>query len=144
MMNKTLCLAMVVVAMAGAVVLAHSAVQSSSPADGASIKVMPKQISLRFDEAIEPRFSTFKVYSLGKVLSKAGAAAAADALLKQAISKKNDAETRADLGFIAKDSKNVVINLKDRLKPASYAVIWQITGADTHVVRNFITFTYQK
>jgi len=45
--------------------LAHSELTSSTPEDGETLRAAPSEVTLNYSEALETRFSIFKVYPLG-------------------------------------------------------------------------------
>lgn len=113
------------------VALAHSRPVKIVPAMGATVKTAPKTVAITFDEAVESNFSTFKVHAYTGALTDA----AMDSFSEGKLKLKNDAAARADTGIVASGStKNIVINLKPKLKAGTYLVIWRILGADTHGV----------
>jgi copper resistance protein C len=128
------------------IALAHSKVKKSTPIDGEIIKVMPKVISLEFDEGLVTKFSTFKVYKL-ETTSKDSEKleAQAEALAEKLTLKKNDQNARADAGFkgMSDETTKVSVNLKPRLKPGVYVVMWRLLGTDTHTVSGNIWFQYK-
>lgn len=135
-------------ALAGAA-LAHSYLKEASPAAGTRVRQMPSEVRLSFDEPLEIRFSTFKVYRLEaptEALSDFKRLnALAVPLFNQALKHKGDEDARADTGLrtTARSTKEVVIGLKEGLKPGAYVVMWQLLSADTHVLSDFYVFVYQ-
>ncbi len=128
-------LTLVLVSLLG-IALAHSKPAKISPTYGSSVK-SAKMVSIAFDEAIEPGFSTFKVYAYSGALTES----AMDRYSEKMLKLKNDAAARADVSFSAKGitngkgpTKNIDITLKPNLKAGTYLVMWRILGADTHSV----------
>jgi methionine-rich copper-binding protein CopC len=135
-------------ALAGAA-LAHSYLKAASPAADTRVRQRPTEVRLSFDEPIEARFSTFKVYRLeapAEALSDfKRLRALAVTLFNQALKRKDDEEARADSGLknTPRSTKEVVIGLKEGLKPGAYVVMWQLLSADSHVMSDFYVFVYQ-
>jgi methionine-rich copper-binding protein CopC len=89
-------------------VFAHAHLKSASPAPKAVVKSAPKEVSINFTEALEPRFSTIAV--------KDSAGAQVDA---------------GDVHVAPDDAKHLAVTLK-ALTPGTYTVIWHATSIDTH------------
>jgi methionine-rich copper-binding protein CopC len=138
----------VALALAGAA-LAHSYLKEASPAAGTRVRQMPGEVRLVFDEPLETRFSTFKVYRLEappEALSDFKRLnALAVPLFNRVLKQKGDEDARADAGLrtTARSTKEVVIGLKEGLKPGAYVVMWQLLSVDTHVLSDFYVFVYQ-
>ena len=126
----------------GAFTLAHSSLESSTPADDSTVKKAPTEISLTFSEEIEPNFSTFVVYPLGQGEDHEALEEKADALLVQVLSTPDGKELDAPL-LTEKASATVTLALPKDLKPGSYAVMWRALSVDTHTVQDLMVFTYQ-
>ncbi|MEW5926091.1 MAG: copper resistance protein CopC [Gemmatimonadota bacterium] len=97
--------------------LAHTALRSSSPANGAHLGEVPRELRLRFNEPVEL------------------------ALARIALVGPEGAE--ATLGELqnAPDSATVVVApIEGPLSAGTYTVRWQIAGADGHPVRGEYTF----
>lgn len=122
------------------VALSHSEPFATSPANGSSVKVMPKIVRITFDEAIEGAFSSFKVYAYNAQITKAKL----QAFAKSKIALKNDLSARADAGTgLTGTTKTVEIKLKPALKPGVYVVMWRVLGVDTHTVEAYTYFRYR-
>ena len=130
--------------------LGHSSIKSSNPKDHAHLMTAPKNIVLEFDEAIESKVSSFKVYYYkpetmmkgSKAMSGAQMDDFAEAAAKKFMALKTDTADRVDTGLIntkAQASK-VTIGLKAKLKPGVYVIAWKTTSVDTHVETGFIHF----
>ena len=119
------------------IALSHSEPFSTTPANGSSVKVMPKSVRITFDEAIEGAFSSFKVYVYTAEVTKAKL----QAFAKSKIGLKNDVSARADAGTsLSGTTKSVEIKLKPALKPGVYVVMWRVLGVDTHTVEAYSYF----
>ena len=143
-----------VLAAAGTVgiVLAHSNVKASTPKDHAHVTVMPKTVSLTFDEPLETKLSTFKIiYAMpetmmknGKMISSSAMDDVAEKLANKAIDTKTVSEDRVDAGYAPgtpAQTKTVTLALKPGMKqPGVYVVAFQVTSVDTHVEKGFIHF----
>jgi copper resistance protein C len=130
--------------------LSHSNIKSSSPKDHAHLMTAPKNIVLEFDEAIESRVSTFKVYYYkpesmmkgSKAMTGAQMDDFAEAAAKKFMALKADTADRMDTGLINTKTQatKVTIGLKTNLKPGVYVIAWKTTSVDTHVETGFIHF----
>jgi copper resistance protein C len=122
--------------MLSGMVFADSKPTKIVPANGASVSA-PKAVSIAFNEGIEGRFSTFKVYPYtGEVNNNA-----IRAFARAKLPLKNDTAARADVNHNAVSStKNVQIQLKPNLAKGVYVVMWRILGADTHIVEGWSFF----
>ncbi len=135
--------------------LAHSNVVFSIPKDHAHVRVMPRTISLRFDEAIETKLSVFKVYFMpesmmmqnGKMMSSAKMDDVAEKFATKMLNAK-DTPDRVDAGLAAgtaAQSKQVALLLKPNTKRVGvYVVMWRTTSVDTHVETGFVHFHFTK
>ena len=97
--------------------LAHTALTSSSPASGAHLYEAPRELRLRFNEAVEIALARLALVGPGG--------------------------TEIGLGELrnAPDSATVVIAAIERLLSAGvYTVRWQVAGADGHPVRGEFSF----
>jgi copper resistance protein C len=130
--------------------LGHSNIKSSFPKDHANLMTAPKNIVLEFDEAIETKISSFKVYSYKpESMMKGGTAMTgaqmddfAEAAAKKFMALKTDTADRMDTGLISTKAQTskVTIGLKANLKPGVYVIAWKTTSVDTHVETGFIHF----
>ena len=129
----------IVAALLLSIALSHSEPFETNPANGAGVKVMPKNVRITFGEAIEGAFSSFKVYVYVGEVTKAKL----QAFAKSKIAVKNDAAARADAGAnLSGTTKTVDIALKPALKPGVYVVMWRVLGVDTHTVEAYTYFRY--
>ena len=148
---KLVLLGTVVIALIG-LALGHSNIVSSNPKDHAHLMRAPKNITLEFDEAIETKVSTFKVYHYkpesmmkgSKPMTGAQMDDFAEAAAKKFMALKTDTTARMDTGLVNTKAQaiKVTIGLKANLKPGVYVVAWKTTSVDTHVETGFIHFHF--
>jgi len=95
---------------------AHAVLVSSTPVDGARLDAAPTQVTLTFDEAIRPVPGTVQVIA--------------------------DDGVRADTGapHLSVDGATIVVPLRADLSKGSYAAMWRVMSADTHIVSGSISF----
>ena len=129
------------------VAFAHSELESSAPAANATVPAAPTEVSLTFTEAVEVRFSTFKVYPLGADIDSADAAQArvnglAGQLVSEVLETQGDEAARANTGVSAgeRTSAEITLPLKDDLGPGHYVVMWRVLSTDSHTSQGFVTF----
>ena len=146
---KTTALLLTLAALMGAGVgMAHSQLYRSEPAENGRVKQKPGHVLLEFGEAIETKFSTFKVYHLETSETQGDPKLLhpqAMVLMNQVLQSRGDEAKRFDTGV--KTAGNTVrlvnISLKETLEPGAYVVMWQVLSVDTHVLKDFIVFVYQ-
>jgi copper resistance protein C len=148
---KLALLSTTVIALVG-LALAHSNLKSSSPKDHAHVMTAPKTITLEFDEAIETKVSTIKVYYYksetmirgGKMMTAAQMDDVAEAAAKKIIAMKSDTADRMDTGVINTKAQatKITLGMKANLKPGVYVIAWKTTSVDTHVETGFIHFHF--
>ena len=97
---------------------AHARLRQATPAPGATLTAAPKQVSITFSEALEPKFSAIEV--------------------------RNAARARFDAGppRSGADAKILVVDLKP-LPPGDYTVAWRATSVDTHKTDGSFSFILQ-
>lgn len=127
---------------------AHSQLYRSEPAENGRVKQKPGQVLLEFGEAIESKFSTFKVYRLETAEAPNDPKALhpqAMLLMNQVLQTRGDEDKRVDSGVMVAGNtvRLVTINLKANLEPGAYVVMWQVLSVDTHVLKDFLVFVYQ-
>jgi hypothetical protein len=98
-----------------AYVLAHTKLEKSEPAAGATLTQAPKQIQLWFNEEIDPAVSK---------LDLAGASG------KVSLS-----------GVHVMSGKELMAAVSGAVPAGTYTVAWQTAGDDGHVVKGDFTFT---
>jgi methionine-rich copper-binding protein CopC len=138
----------------GVIALAHSNVKASTPKDHQHVKVMPKTVSLTFDEALETKLSDFKIiYAPMESMMKNGKPVTASAMddiaekiANAALKAKTDGKDRVDAGYAPgtkAQTKTVTLALKAGMnQPGVYVVAFRVTSLDTHVEKGFIHFHY--
>lgn len=102
-----------------ATLLAHLALQSSSPAAGDRLDAVPTEIVLTFTEAVEVPLSTVDLAGPGGPVT---------------------------LGEVAGNEGRTVLRapVDEPLRPGDYTVRWQAVGLDGHPVRGEIAFTIEE
>ena len=107
-----------VLTVSGAVTaLAHPHVVRATPAAGSTVKTAPSEVTIRFNEKLEPAFGSVMVRdSEGKQVDKGDGA----------VDKKDHLVLRVSL---------------PPLMPGTYKVEWRAVGTDTHKVNGDFTFT---
>ena len=126
--------------------LAHSNLVASSIKDGATVRVMPKTISLEFSEALETGFSRFKLIGLEpKINSLKAANSTAAAMLEAALDKRDDQKMRADDGLqnVPAIAAKLEVKLKAKLPAGWYVMMWKVVSIDSHVGNDFFVFQYK-
>jgi hypothetical protein len=97
--------------------LAHPHVVRATPAAGGTVTAAPSEVTIRFNEKLEPAFSSVVVRDAeGKQVDKGDGA----------LDKKDHQLMRASL---------------QSLTPGVYKVEWRAVGTDTHKVNGDFTFT---
>ena len=123
--------------------LAHAYLETSVPEGGTTIDTMPTEIVLTLSEAVELRFSTFKVVRLEDApADRRALLEAAGALLEEVLPLRDDEELRADTGVLHEDSTSAVIRIgmKEDLPPGTYVVMWRVLSVDTHTSEDLTVF----
>jgi methionine-rich copper-binding protein CopC len=103
--------------LAPAAALAHAHLDHAKPAAGSTVTDAPKDVTIWFTEALEPKFSSIEVRDAKGAAVQAGPAAPVPG---------NTAQLRVPL---------------KALKPGTYKVIWRVLSVDTH--RSHGTFTFK-
>lgn len=95
---------------------AHAVLDSSSPQDGARLDHEPADVSLTFDEAVQP------IPASDEVISTTG--------------------ERVDTGQLRQSAggTTIVLPLRPGLPAGTYSVTWRVVSADTHIVGGSTTF----
>jgi copper resistance protein C len=128
------------------IALAHSNLIASSIKDGATVRVMPKSITLEFSEAVELGFSSFKLIALDpKIRTLKAANAEADSLLEATLEKRDDEASRADDGLLtsAAIAAKLEVKLKAKLRAGWYVMMWKVLSVDTHNSSDYFVFEYR-
>jgi methionine-rich copper-binding protein CopC len=95
---------------------AHAHLVRATPADGATVKTPPSEVTLKFNERLEPSFSS--------------------AIIRDAAGKQVD---KAD-AHVDKSDRTVVRVSVPTLEPGVYTVEWRAMSSDTHKVNGNLTF----
>lgn len=95
---------------------AHAHPKQEMPGAGATVGVDQKQVSVEFDDALEPAFSSLQV---------------ADSAGKSVTSGKSSVD--------ASDKKRMAVGL-EALNPGAYTVSWVAVAADGHRTQGHYTF----
>jgi len=105
-----------VLVLSGATAFAHPRVVSATPAVGGTVKTAPSEITIRFNEKLEPAFSSVTIRdSTGKQVDK------------------------GDPHVDKADHRIIRVSLPP-LAPGAYKVEWRAVAADTHKVMGDFTF----
>ena len=126
--------------------LAHSSLMTSSIKDGATVRVMPKTITLEFSEAVELGFSRFKLIALDpKIKTLKAANLKADSVLEATLERLDDEASRADDGLLtnAAVAAKLEVKLKAKLITGWYVMMWKVLSVDTHNSSNYFVFEYR-
>jgi copper resistance protein C len=95
---------------------AHAHLVRATPAAGDTVQAAPTEVTLRFSEKLEPKFSSVVVRdSAGKQVDKGDAA-------------------------VDKADRMIIRVLLPPLEPGVYKVEWRAVSADTHKVNGDFTF----
>ncbi len=108
----------VVVALIGgstAFVLAHTKLEKSEPAAGATLNTAPKQLQLRFNETIDAAVSKLEMTNGSKQVELSG--------------------------MHVMGGKTLMAAVTGQVSNGTYKVAWQTAGDDGHVVKGDYTFT---
>jgi methionine-rich copper-binding protein CopC len=118
-MNRicTLALAGAAVLAAPAAALAHAQLDHASPAVGSTVKTPPKEVTLSFTEAVEPKFSSIEVQDARGAAMQAGAAQG-----------------------VGGNTAQLTVALKP-LAAGTYTVKWRVLSVDTHRTQGNFSFT---
>ena len=126
--------------------LAHSNLVASSIKEGATVRVMPKIITLEFSEAVELGFSSIKLIALdSKIKTVQAANTTADRLLESTLEKRNDEAARADDGLktTAAIAAKLEVKLKAKLPAGWYVMMWKVLSVDTHNSSDYFVFQHR-
>jgi methionine-rich copper-binding protein CopC len=97
--------------------LAHAFLDRANPAVGATLTVVPTEVTITFTEGLEPDFSSLAV--------------------EDASGQRVDLD---DAHTAPHDATQFSVGLKP-LKPGSYKVLWRATSVDTHKTSGSYSFT---
>jgi len=125
---------------------AHAFLTTSTPENQSTVGEVPSAIDIVFSEPIEVRFSNFKIYPLAVEpgMTDREIALAANELVSQVLSLKDDEEVRVDSGVLTgeRTSKEIALGLEEGLEPGVYVVMWHVLSVDTHATEDFFFFRY--
>jgi copper resistance protein C len=107
--------AIVAVLIPGTPALAHNALITSAPADGATLATAPREVQLRFVERLNPEFTTIAV---------------SDAALQ-----------RVPTGTPVLSGDTGTVPITGHLADGTYTVAYRTVSVDGHVVQGKVTFT---
>jgi methionine-rich copper-binding protein CopC len=99
-----------------AAALAHAHLVRATPAQGGTVKDAPAEVTLKFNEKLEPAFTS--------------------AVIRDAAGKQVD---KADAHVDKADHTTVRVSLPP-LEPGLYTVEWRVMSSDTHKVNGTFTF----
>jgi methionine-rich copper-binding protein CopC len=99
-----------------AAALAHAHLVRATPAQGGTVKDAPSEVTLKFNEKLEPAFTS--------------------AVIRDAAGKQVD---KADAHVDKVDHTTVRVSLPP-LEPGLYTVEWRVMSGDTHKVNGQFTF----
>lgn len=99
-----------------AAAFAHAHLVRATPAEGGAVKAAPAEVTLKFNERLEPAFSS--------------------AVIRDAASKQVD---KADAHVDKADHTTVRVSLPP-LEPGVYTVEWRVMSGDTHKINGTFTF----
>jgi methionine-rich copper-binding protein CopC len=99
-----------------AAAFAHAHLVRATPAEGGNVKAAPAEVTLKFNERLEPSFSS--------------------AVIRDAAGKQVD---KADAHVDKADRTTVRVSLPP-LEPGVYTVEWRVMSSDTHKVNGNFTF----
>lgn len=96
---------------------AHAVLEQASPADGAVVTSPPEQLSLRFSESVEPKFSKIELVAAASGAVRTGAA------------------------VVDSDDHRVLrLQVPSPLGPGRYTVKWRVVTRDTHSTSGVFAF----
>jgi len=96
---------------------AHAQLDHASPAVGSAVKSSPKDVTLSFTEAVEPKFSSIEVIDAQGAAMNRGSARAVSG---------NTAQLRVEV---------------KPLKAGTYTVKWRVLSVDTHRTQGSFSFS---
>jgi len=140
--------------MLSALSFGHAYLESSTPLGDATATATPlRQVSLHFSEPVHINESIFKVYPLQPNDDELALKASATALIAEVMDprfvgvtdRRNDEDDRVDAGLVASQSPSadIVMRLKEGLKPGPDAVMWKVRSVDTHFTDGWFLFYYE-
>jgi methionine-rich copper-binding protein CopC len=126
---------------------AHAYLKTSTPARGAAVTTLPREVRLVFTEPVEVRFSVFRVYRLEAPpgTERPQLNRIARSLARAVLGRRGDKPGRADDGLATtrRTTEEIAIRLKPDLRPGHYVAIWRVLSIDGHRTQGFVLFTYR-
>ena len=116
-MKRIFALACAAMVMTPAAVFAHAQLDHASPVVGSTVKTSPKQVTLSFTEAVEPKFSSIEVRDAKGAAMQSGAAKG-----------------------VAGNTAQLTVAVKP-LAAGTYKVNWRVLSVDTHRTNGSFSFT---
>lgn len=128
---------------------AHAALSGSEPAAFAAVRPPVGSVTIRFTEAIEAAFSTFKLYrldadvDLGADNAELRLGGLASVVISAYLRSDEEGEGHVATTVVTNPTDKAVVTLEavEPLEPGHYVVMWRILSADTHVVDGSFVFT---
>lgn len=114
-MSKVLAL-LLVAPLAAPPAMAHAFLERATPPVGSELPSVPPTVTLRFTEAVEPRFSSIELQQPDGGVVATGALA------------------------VTEDGRTLSVSLP-RLPPGAYTVTWHVTSVDSHKTEGRFAFT---
>jgi methionine-rich copper-binding protein CopC len=127
---------------------AHAYLKTSTPARGAVVTTLLREVRLVFTEPGEVRHSVFRVHRLEAPpgteraqLNRMATSLARDVLRRP----RADKPGRVDNGLATTQRRTteIAIQLKPDLRPGHYVVIWHVLSVDGHRTQGSFLFTYR-
>lgn len=112
-----LVLAILFLPLAPASLLAHGHLKSSTPASGAHLANVPRELRLNFSETAEMAFTYVRLLSVD-----------------------GRAVALGPLAYAPDSRRSVVVPVIGAMEPGTYVVVWQVAGDDGHPVRGRFEF----
>jgi len=122
-MNKHIILASLVAMAIPAAAFAHAEVETSTPADGATVKSV-KAVTLNFEEAMIPATTTAQIVMTAM----------------PGMANHNPMQIKNFTTAWSHGNKTLTLNLKSALKAGTYEARWQGAGDDGHRVSGAVHF----
>lgn len=108
--------------------LGHARLSSSTPADGEVLATDAEAVTLRFTEAIQPRFSDFALHYLGT--QEAGEA-------------HRDNRLPRGTPHVDGDRRVVEVAIPEDAQPGWYLLDWEVLAEDGHTTRGTVRFSIE-
>lgn len=119
------------------------------PGPGETVRVAPKSVRIRFDNEVNLKESSFKVYRLELSPAELMSPKTLDLLSSEVAERVQEGSKykamRVDEGLVARlrtTSSEIELKLRPLL-PGSYMVVWHVDGLDGEGTEGFFVFVYQ-